>query len=197
MRKTMLISVLASLSATTYAQSSVTLYGVIDAGLIYQNQTGGNAFVPKTKSSVVTFAGGGGSDSSEFGMKGVEDLGGGSQVGFSLLGQFDSGSGALTSAGQLFDGEANVYYQGPYGRVTAGEQIDPAYIALVVSDPRSAKHAYSAAGSWSLLQGKENAPSQTMFESNSVSYFYQGHGVLAEQYFTGSVGNQARSHKAA
>ncbi len=165
-------------SAGVHAQSSVTLFGVIDTGLIYQNQNGGNAFGGKTKDGTVLMAGSGGSVNNQFGMQGTEDLGGGSQVGFKLMGIFNSGTGANTP-GSIFDGEANLYYQGPYGRVTMGEQIDPAYVALYFADPRGATHAYSAAGAWNSLGGKEVNPGETMYDTNAVSYFYQRNGLLA------------------
>jgi predicted porin len=181
-------------SAGVHAQSSVTLFGVVDTGLIYQNQNGGYALSPKTKNSVTLFSGSGGSDSSEFGMQGVEDLGGGTQIGFKLLGQFNTGSGALGSPGTLFNAESNIYYQGAYGRVTAGQQLDPAYLMLYLADPRSAKHAYSAAGAWNFLEGKQSAPGQTMYDTNAVSYFYQGHGLMGGVLykFGGEPGSMAQ-----
>jgi predicted porin len=165
--------------AEVHAQSSVTLFGVVDAGLMYQNQNGGTGLGGKTKDSVTMFTGAGGSDYSQFGMLGQEDLGGGMQVGFKLAAGFNSGNGALATAGTLFNQESNVYFQSQYGRVTLGKQLDPAYLAMVFSDPRDAKHAYSAAGSWNFLQGNDPAPGDTVYQSNAVSYSYRNGGVRA------------------
>jgi predicted porin len=161
------------------AQSSVTLFGVVDAGLMYQNQNGGTGLGGKTKDSVTMFTGAGGSDSSEFGMQGLEDLGGGTQVGFKLANGFNSGNGALGTAGTLFNQESNVFFQSQYGRVTVGKQLDPAYLAVVFSDPRDAKNAYSAVGTWNFLQGNDPAPSDTVYESNAISYSYRDRGASA------------------
>jgi predicted porin len=162
-----------------HAQSSVTLFGVVDAGLMYQSQNGGTGLGGKTKNSVTMFTGAGGSDNNVFGMQGQEDLGGGMQVGFRLMGEFNSGNGALDSAGTLFSSESNVYFQNQYGRVTVGKQIDPAYLALVFSDPRDAKNAYSAAGAWNFLEGNDPAPGDTAYESNAISYSYRDRGMSA------------------
>jgi predicted porin len=178
-------------SLDVHAQSSVTLYGVIDSSLLYQNKNGGDAFGGKTKSSTTMFAGSGGIWGSEFGMRGVEDLGGGTQIGFQIAGQFNIGSGESTGA--LFD-KSNIFYQGPYGRVTVGQQLDPAYIALVVSDPRSARRAFSAAGEWNFLQGKSEDASGTTYETNAISYSYQGRGLIAGALykFGGEAGSLAQ-----
>lgn len=175
MKKTLLLVVLTMSLPEVHAQSSVTLFGVIDAGLLYQSQNGGTGLGGKTRNSVTMFSGAGGSDNNEFGMLGLEDLGSGMQTGFKLMGEFDSGSGALHSSGTLFGAESNIWFQSPYGRVTVGKQIDPAYLALVFSDPRDAKNAYSAAGAWNFLQGQDPAPGDTAYESNAVSYSYRGH----------------------
>ena len=53
---------------SAHAQSSVTLYGVIDAGLIYTNNQGGHSAWQETSAAT---------ENTVFGLKGAEDLGGG------------------------------------------------------------------------------------------------------------------------
>lgn len=64
-------------SAGSHAQSSVSLYGIVDSGLIYLNKTSGNS------GKLVGFNDSGNLPSL-FGMTGSEDLGGGSRPSSSL-----------------------------------------------------------------------------------------------------------------
>ncbi|OBR50047.1 hypothetical protein A6456_33795 [Paraburkholderia tropica] len=181
MRPVAQISLVASVplifAPAAHAQSSVTLYGIIDAGLLYQNKNGGPGGGGKSDHSLVMFNGSGNQSANYFGLIGTEDLGGGWHAGFNLQGQFDIGSGALQSTGSLFSQKANVFVENPYGRLTLGKQIDPAYVAMARVDPLDYSQSFSAAGPWYLLEGKDTVPAQTVWESNSASYSYKGHGV--------------------
>ena len=68
------------------AQTSVTLYGLIDEGLNYTNNTGGHSAVQMQSG----FAQG-----SRWGLRGSEDLGGGMKAVFALENGFDVNSGKL------------------------------------------------------------------------------------------------------
>ena len=80
------------LAAGAQAQSSVTLYGIVDAGIAYvhnaQNASGQN------QSTLVKFSSGNLSGS-RWGLKGTEDLGGGLAAVFQLENGFNIGTGAL------------------------------------------------------------------------------------------------------
>ena len=98
------------------AQSSVTLYGVIDDGLTYVSNVGG-AHVYKMDDSV--------SQGNRFGFKGVEDLGGGLKAVFDLEGGFNSNTGASRQGGLEFGRLAFVgLSSAQYGTVTLGRQYD-------------------------------------------------------------------------
>jgi outer membrane protein OmpU len=98
------------------AQSSVTLYGVIDDGLTYVSNVGG-AHVYKMDDSV--------SQGDRFGFKGVEDLGGGLKAVFDLEGGFNPNTGASRQGGLEFGRLAFVgLSSGQYGTVTLGRQYD-------------------------------------------------------------------------
>lgn len=182
---------LLAVTSLAHSQSSVTLYGRTDAGFLFQNENGGPGAGGKTKSNVFIFNGSGGETSNVYGLLGKEDLGGGLQAGFQLQGQFNIGTGALSSSGTIFSQYSNVYLKNAYGTVTAGQQIDPAYLAMGRVDPRDLKQAFSAAGWWNFLEGKDTAPGQTVYESNSVSYAYSGKSVSAGVLYR--FGNQAGS----
>jgi predicted porin len=70
-----------------YAQSSITLYGIIDNGLAYQSTSAGAAYraVP------------GGLYSTRYGFKGTEDIGGGLKINFQLEQAFSGVTGAATN----------------------------------------------------------------------------------------------------
>src|SRR6266702_8112619 len=84
---------LAGISNASHAQSSVTLYGILDAGITYVNNTGG--------SHVVKFDDGI-SYGNRLGFKGVEDLGGGLKAVFVLESGFHLGNGTLGFGGSEF-----------------------------------------------------------------------------------------------
>ena len=98
------------------AQSTVTLYGLIDEGLNYTNNAGGHAAWEMQSG----FAQG-----SRWGLKGEEDLGGGMKALFQLENGFDVNTGRLGQGGRQFGRQAYVGIQSPtLGTVTLGRQYD-------------------------------------------------------------------------
>src|SRR5690349_22274575 len=84
-------AVLGSIGVAAHAQSSVTLYGVIDAGLSYTNHAktaaGGSSSLTKFDDGVA--------QGSRWGIKGSEDLGGGLKAIFTLENGFSIANGTL------------------------------------------------------------------------------------------------------
>ncbi|RQS69215.1 porin [Burkholderia sp. Bp8963] len=119
-----LLALPAALAATgAYAQSSVTLYGIVDAGIAYvrnaQDASGGNA------KNLVKFSSGNLSGS-RWGLRGTEDLGGGLAALFQLENGFNVGTGALGQGGREFGRKAIVgLTHSTWGTVTLGRQYDP------------------------------------------------------------------------
>ncbi|ABC36115.1 porin [Burkholderia thailandensis] len=120
--------------ATAHAQSSVTLYGIVDNGIAYQSSstslgstTGGRSAV---KMSTGVWAG------SRFGLKGSEDLGGGSKAIFQLESGFSTANGTSQFAGGIFTRQAWVGLTNPtYGTLTAGRQYTAYYTLLSPYSP--------------------------------------------------------------
>ena len=112
-----------SLSITAYAagahaQSSVTLYGIVDTGIAYIHNSGGQS--SQWKMSAGNLSG------NEWGLKGTEDLGGGLSASFQLENSFDLGSGQLQNDGRMFGRQAFVGLGSTrFGTVTLGRQYDP------------------------------------------------------------------------
>lgn len=99
------------------AQNSVTLWGVVDAGVTYVSNEGGHGNV-KFDDGIKT--------PNMWGIRGNEDLGGGLSAVFSLVNQFSVGNGAITPAGTgLFSRNAFVGLDSvKYGQLTLGDQYD-------------------------------------------------------------------------
>ncbi|MFM0644313.1 porin [Paraburkholderia bryophila] len=108
---------LASLATTpAFAQSSVTLYGVLDEGIDYTNNAGRGAVWEMAS---------GYAQGSRWGMKGSEDLGGGMKAVFQLENGFDVSSGRLGQGGRMFGRQAYVgLSDNRFGTVTLGRQYD-------------------------------------------------------------------------
>jgi predicted porin len=101
--------------ALGHAQSSVTLYGVLDAGLIYVNNVNG---AHQYAAQAGWFQG------NRWGLTGTEDLGGGYQAIFRLESGFSPLTGAMGQGNSIFGRQAYVGIASPYGTVTAGRQYD-------------------------------------------------------------------------
>jgi predicted porin len=121
------------------AQSNVTLYGVLDNGLLYTSRSvdpskGKNA---GHQFSIVN----GGMSPSVFGMKGSEDLGGGMQAIFALESGIDVNSGGFAdSDGNLFGRQAWAGLAGNFGRVQMGVQFSPFLLSIITTDARSVSY---------------------------------------------------------
>lgn len=117
--KKLLISVAApfALATTAHAQSSVTLYGIIDAGIAYTNNSGGHS---QFQASSGNLQGG------RWGLRGSEDLGGGMKTIFVLENGFNVFNGKLNQGGAEFGRQAYVgVSSNRFGTVTLGRQYDP------------------------------------------------------------------------
>lgn len=118
MRKNLLAASLMGLFAASaaHAQSSVTLYGSLDAGVVYVNNVTGSHTWAQTSSAL---------SPTYFGLRGVEDLGGGLKAIFDLESGFNLNNGSLANDGALFGRKAYVGLQSDqYGALTLGRQFD-------------------------------------------------------------------------
>ncbi|ACD20289.1 porin [Paraburkholderia phytofirmans] len=109
---------LAVFATAAHAQSSVTLYGVIDAGISYVNNSKtatGHDNLFKYDDGVA--------QGSRWGLRGTEDLGGGLKALFVLESGFNSGNGTLGQGGALFGRQAYVgLSKDGIGSLTFGRQ---------------------------------------------------------------------------
>lgn len=135
MRKTIIGScILGGVCMGAHAQSSVTLYGIVDNGLAWQNsatsvgsRSGGHSVVKMTAG---VWAG------SRFGLKGSEDLGGGTKTIFTLENGFNSTNGNAQYTGGIFTRQAWVGVTNDrFGTLTAGRQYTAYYNMLAPWSP--------------------------------------------------------------
>ncbi|SAL84476.1 outer membrane porin [Caballeronia arvi] len=109
----------ALLAANAHAQSSVTLYGVIDEGIDYVNNSGGHSLWRMRDGTYDGVYG------SRWGLKGSEDLGGGLSAIFKLEAGFSTENGQSRQGGRLFGRQAYVgLSDARIGTVTLGRQYD-------------------------------------------------------------------------
>ena len=136
MKKTLLaLAALTAFAGVASAQSSVTLFGVVD--LNARNVKNGNAGSIKSLSQD-------GNASSRLGFRGVEDLGGGLRGGFWLEAGVNPDTGstnmAVVTAGgssvsQLFNRRSTVSLMGGFGEVRLGRDYTPTFWNYTVFDP--------------------------------------------------------------
>ncbi len=108
-------------AGAAHAQSSVTLYGIIDTSITYVNHADG----AKNQWSISN-SNAGDLSGTRWGLKGTEDLGNGLAAIFQLENGFDPGNGRLQQGNREFGRQAFVGLQSnQFGTVTLGRQYDP------------------------------------------------------------------------
>ncbi|MFM0341855.1 porin [Paraburkholderia fungorum] len=145
------------------AQSSVTLYGVVDAGFQYASKTPNASGHDAGATYAMTD---GGNGPSLFGLQGKEDLGGGLKATFALESGISMVNGGFSSSnGNLWGRQAWVGLDGNFGKVRVGAQFSPFFLALLESDPRH----FSTFGS-GIVQYGNNVAFTGAVNSNAVLY---------------------------
>jgi len=117
MKKPLAAAALAAIwTCHVQAQSSVTLYGLIDAGLVYTDNQAGHANLQAASGTVT---------GSHWGVVGTEELGGGTRAVFHLESGFSVMNGTLRQGGREFGYQALAGLEDRrYGAVTLGRQYD-------------------------------------------------------------------------
>ena len=119
MKKICMLVVTGLMVGSASAQSSISLYGILDAGVTYTNRVDTRT----QKGALVQFTSGS-SQGSRWGLKGTEELGGGLKAIFTLENGFDVGTGELLQGGRQFGRQAFVGLTGNWGGLTFGRQYD-------------------------------------------------------------------------
>ena len=122
MKKSLIALAVLAASGAAMAQSSVTLYGVLDTGLTYS----------KGEESVYGMTHVGGNVNSRLGFRGVEDLGNGLKATFNLEAGMgvDDGTDYFTGSGMAFRRTSTVGLEGGFGSVRLGRMLTSSYLAV-------------------------------------------------------------------
>ena len=123
MKKSLIVlAALGAFASVASAQSSVTLYGRVDLSIA--KPAGGSAKNMQNGSG------------SRFGVRGVEDLGGGMSAFFNVEHRFDADTGASSDPARFWFGRSLVGLQGGFGKVTLGREYTTAFLGSQLSaDP--------------------------------------------------------------
>jgi len=187
MKKSLLaLAALTAFAGVASAQSSVTLFGVVDLNLRgVDNGTGTRSTLSQD-----------GNASSRLGFRGVEDLGGGMKAGFWLeagvnpdiggtnmiagTNQLPTGAAVPAQNGisQFFNRRSTVSLMGGFGEVRLGRDYTPTFWNHTVFDP----FGTNGVGSQTNIQGTAGSPAQTLVRANNtVGYFLPSLGGLYGQ----------------
>ena len=142
MKKTLLAAALmAGFAGVAHAETSVTLYGILDAGIGYQKVKGTDGYAQRANepelNSKRTGLINGIQSGNRWGLKGSEDLGDGLRAVFVLESGFDLGTGNSAQGGRLFGRQATLGLAGDsWGQLDFGRQtnISSKYLSAV-ADP--------------------------------------------------------------
>lgn len=173
MKKSLLaLAALTAFAGAASAQSSVTLFGVVDLNL--RNQDNGSAGSRKTMSTD-------GNASSRLGFRGIEDLGGGLKAGFWLegglaadLGNQGGANGIPGAAAASWNRRATASLIGDFGEIRLGRDYTPtfwsntAYDVFGTNGVGAATNYWSALGSGAVTQVRSN---------NNVAYHLNAGGL--------------------
>ena len=122
MKKSLIALAVLAASGAAMAQSSVTLFGIVDTNVSYLDGVS-NAAGTNTESKYGI--GTSGNATSRLGFRGVEDLGGGLKAGFHLEGEIFGDDG--NASGFNFKRRSTVSLAGGFGEVRLGRDLTPGY----------------------------------------------------------------------
>jgi len=175
MKKTFVAAAACAAAGLACAQSSVTVFGVLDAAVTY---TTGSGPVSTSKWQLTNSA----NSFSRLGFRGTEDLGGGLSAGFWLEAGLmnDTGSGFATNTnnqlngnlggGLTFNRRSTVSLAGRFGELRIGRDYTPSFWNTALFDPFGTGSGIGASQLYFTGLGGVAAPTGTR-ASNSIGYF--------------------------
>ena len=161
------LAVLAAAGAAS-AQSSVTLFGIVDAGVSYNQAKSNGAKVSQTTLS------NSGYNSSRLGFRGTEDLGGGLAAGFWLEAPIANDSGEVGNA-RFWNRRSTVSLSGGFGEIRLGRDFTPTFWNDTTFDPFGTlgvgTNLITLTRSQSPILGTNGLAYDQYRSSNSIGYF--------------------------
>lgn len=170
MKKSLLaLAALSTIAGTAAAQSSLTMYGIADVGLVRES---GN---PAGRVSKITS---GVTAGSRLGFRGVEDMGGGMSALFTLETGIlmDTGGNAQKAStanptGTAFARQTFVGLKSNAGTLTLGRQYNPYFYTLNAVDPFGTGHEGNSGNIMPLTASNGRSDNSIMYVSPTVSGF--------------------------
>lgn len=200
-------------AAPTVAQTNVTMYGAMDAGVLSISNRSSSplGYVPNAAANGgrSTILKDGGIGASHWGIRGREDLGDGMSATFQLQGNFNSKDGTTggpnsSSTTSFFNQSSTVGIAGAWGEVKLGRQVSPMYYAMASTDARGARYfgsvltglvgMNSASGAW--IGNNSNVAFGTIYNDNALLYTSPSwNGLTANlEYAVGEGLNDAKAN---
>jgi predicted porin len=209
MKKSLLaLAVLGTFGGIAAAQTSVTLYGIVDANI--SRFEAGDKAAPGIAGTTVTRMNDGttnGINGSRWGLRGSEDLGGGTRAIFTLESGFNIDTGNSAQGGRLFGRQAFVGVAGGFGQLTLGRHNTPVWNTMAIADPFGQGQVGNVAGGFEtgraplplfIAPATNSASLGGVRNDNSVNYRTPNFdGFVGEfQYRLGeTVGNVSRGRQ--
>lgn len=187
MRKNILASLisvgLATIATGVHAQSSVTLYGLIDVALDNVHKEAGRKISGASEAaSTVTRISPSISAQSMIGVKGTEDLGQGYKASFILEGQFSADTGAQNGQdSRMWGRQAYVGLTTPAGEVRIGRQYAPIFYSFAVS-------TVEAIGASDLMASGLIVNNLQVRQDNQISYWIKTGGLTGSLSYATNAG---------
>jgi predicted porin len=175
MKKSLLaLAVLGAFAGAASAQSSVTLFGIVDLSLKNVKNDGTDARRSMDNNGI---------NSNRLGLRGTEDLGGGLKAGFWLEGAMANDTGNPT--GQTWQRRSTVSLLGGFGELRLGRDYTPSFWNTTIFDP----FGTNGVGSSLNVSRAANAPpingakaeATYVRSNNSVGYFLPALGGVYGQ----------------
>lgn len=194
MKQIATLALLAAASAAASAQtSSVTLFGILDAGVRHV----------KNGDDSITSQSSNGLNTSRFGVRGLEDLGGGLQAGFWLESGLNPDTGTTSDGSRFWNRRSTVsLISSSLGEVRLGRDYTPTYTGYADYDAFGTNGVGDASKFFSALG---TAADTGVRADNQVSYFLPsalggiygqvsvaaGEGAVGKKYYGGRLGYRA------
>ena len=163
------VAVLSAFAGSAFA-ADVTVYGLVDEGLLFQNVKKNSDKSENALSLESGIAG-----ASRWGIKGTEKLGNGYSIAVNLEGKFTADDGAMGTSGQIFDRESHLQLNTPYGNVRVGRTGmlgGGVGGGLIAGQTNPFGVVYKTAGALNVFQGAaQRASNSIRYESPSMSGF--------------------------
>lgn len=171
------LAVMGAFSGAAFAQSSVTVYGIIDLGVAKIND-GTTALVPGPAGNAVGDAWSmKTSTSSRLGFRGTEDLGNGLKANFLIEHRFTPDNGNL-EAGRFWQGSSWVGLSSGMGELRLGRDYIPAFYTALAGDPWGYDYNVAGFAGFSRAGNSAAGGDDAARGSNQISYKTPNFGGL-------------------